>query len=131
MKIVFHIFQCLIIPKKKKNGQRKTIFDQQKTLIKIKLIFYKSFSKKKNGKQSLSHVAHNSYKYYLLLTQETIFSFAHSAFLTINSLISSLLFIFCLFSHPHHHPFWPFLFPQISLSICLSSLLSPYFISPL
>ena len=31
----------------KKTGQRKTIFSQQKTLIKIRLIFYRLFSKKK------------------------------------------------------------------------------------
>ena len=30
----------------KKNGQRKTIFGQRKTLIKINLIFYRLFSKK-------------------------------------------------------------------------------------
>ena len=36
-------------------------------------------------------------KYYLLLTQETIFSFAHSTFLTIKSLISSLPFVFFSF----------------------------------
>ena len=36
----------------------------------------------------------NSYKYYLLLTQETIFYFTHSAFLTIKSIISSLPFVF-------------------------------------
>ena len=44
VKIVFHIFQCLVA--QKKYGQWKTIFDQQKTLIKIRLIFYKLFSKK-------------------------------------------------------------------------------------
>ena len=45
VKIVFHIFQCLVAQKKKKNGQWKTIFDQWKTLIKIRLIFFKLFSK--------------------------------------------------------------------------------------
>ena len=46
----------------KKNGQ-------QITHIKIRLIFYRLFSKKKKiGKQSLSHTVHSSYKYYLLLT---------------------------------------------------------------
>ena len=44
VKIVFHIFQCLVA--QKKPGQWKTIFDQWKTLIKIRLIFYKLFSKK-------------------------------------------------------------------------------------
>ena len=56
----------------KKCGQRKTIFGQQKTLVKIRLIFYWLFSikkkKKKKGKQFISHAAHNSYKNYLLLT---------------------------------------------------------------
>ena len=42
---------------------------------------------------SLSHATHNSCNYYILLIQETIFSFTHSAFLTINSLISSFLFV--------------------------------------
>ena len=56
VKIVFYIFQCLVA--QKKTGQWKTIFSQQKTLIKIKLIFYKLFSKKKFGKTiSLSRVA--------------------------------------------------------------------------
>ena len=44
LKIVFHIFQCLVA--QKKPGQWKTIFGQQKTLIKIRLSFYKLFSKK-------------------------------------------------------------------------------------
>ena len=43
IKIVFHIFQCLVA--QKKPGQWKTIFGQRKTLIKIRLIFYKLFSK--------------------------------------------------------------------------------------
>ena len=43
IKIVFHIFQCLVAHKKP--GQWKTIFGQQKTLIKIRLIFYRLFSK--------------------------------------------------------------------------------------
>ena len=42
VKIVFHIFQCLVA--QKKPSQWKTIFGQQKTLIKIRLIFYKLFS---------------------------------------------------------------------------------------
>ena len=47
---------------KKKIGQWKTIFSQWKTLIKIRLIFYRLFSKKIFfGKQSLSHTVHNSY----------------------------------------------------------------------
>ena len=44
VKIVFHIFQCLVA--QKKPVQWKTIFGQQKTLIKIRLIFYRLFSKK-------------------------------------------------------------------------------------
>ena len=51
IKIVFHTFQCLVVLKK--YGQ-KTIFSQRKTFIKIKLIFYKLFSKFFLGKQSLS-----------------------------------------------------------------------------
>ena len=43
VKIVFHIFQCLVA--QKKPGQWEIIFGQQKTLIKIRLIFYKLFSK--------------------------------------------------------------------------------------
>ena len=49
----FYIFQCLVA--QKKTCQWKTIFGQQKTLIKIRLIFYRLFSKKKIGKQSLFH----------------------------------------------------------------------------
>ena len=56
VKIVFHIFQCLVA--QKKPGQWKTIFGQRKTLIKIRLIFYKLFSKKNFWKTiSLSYVA--------------------------------------------------------------------------
>ena len=56
VKIVFHIFQCLVA--QKNSGQWKTIFGQRKTLIKIRLIFYRLFSKKKFWKTiSLSHVA--------------------------------------------------------------------------
>ena len=73
---------------------------------------------------------HSSYKYYILLTQEKIFSFAHSTFLTINSLISSPPFIFSLFSHPHYHPLQPLLFPQISFSICISSIFFSLFLLP-
>ena len=43
VKIVFHIFQCLVA--QKKTSQWKTIFTQRKILIKIKLIFYRLFSK--------------------------------------------------------------------------------------
>ena len=43
VKIIFHIFQCLVT--QKRISQRKTIFSQRKTLIKIKLIFYRLFSK--------------------------------------------------------------------------------------
>ena len=43
VKIVFHIFQCLVA--QKKPGQWKTIFGQWKTIIKIRLNFYKLFSK--------------------------------------------------------------------------------------
>ena len=51
-----------------KTSQRKTIFSQQKTLIKIRLIFYKSFSqKKKNLQNNLSLTHYISYKYYILL----------------------------------------------------------------
>ena len=51
------VFQYLV--GKKKTGQRKTIFSQRKILIKIRLIFYRLFSKKKKfGKQSLSHSFH-------------------------------------------------------------------------
>ena len=57
----------------------------------LQVVFQK---KKKIGKQSLSHKVRNSYKYYLLLTQEKIFSFTHLAFLTINSLTSSPPFVF-------------------------------------
>ena len=47
---------------KKNFGQWKTIFSQWKTLIKIRLIFYRLFSKIFFfGKQSLSHTMHNSY----------------------------------------------------------------------
>ena len=42
VKIVFHIFQCLVA--QKKPSQWKTIFGQWKTLIKIRLNFYKLFS---------------------------------------------------------------------------------------
>ena len=56
VKIVFHIFQCLVA--QKKPGQWKTIFGQQKTLIKIRLIFHRLFSKNFFWKTiSLSHVA--------------------------------------------------------------------------
>ena len=90
------------------------------------------FQKNNFRKQSLSHTVHNSYKYYFLLTKENKFLlFAHLAFLTINSLTSSPPFVFSLFSQPYYHPLWPLLFPQISLSICISSLFSPYFFSPL
>ena len=77
---------------KKKINQRKTIFSQQKTLIKIKFIFYKLFSKKKKkGKQSLSHAAHNSYKHYILLIQKTtrIFSIFYNK---LSYFLSSLCF---------------------------------------
>ena len=37
-----------------KTSQRKTIFSQQKTLIKIRLIFYKSFSQKKKICKTIS-----------------------------------------------------------------------------
>ena len=57
VKIVFHIFQYLIAPKKKGGGQWKTIFGQRKTLIKIRLNFYMLFSRFFFGKQFLSHVA--------------------------------------------------------------------------
>ena len=58
VKIVFHIFQCLIAPNKKKLGQWKTIFGQRKTLIKIVLIFCRLFSKKKFWKTIfLSYIA--------------------------------------------------------------------------
>ena len=42
IKIVFHILQCVVA--QKKISQWKTIFGQQKTLIKIRLIFYRLFS---------------------------------------------------------------------------------------
>ena len=38
----------------KKNSQWKTIFGQRKTLIKIRLIFFKLFSKKKNNWKTIS-----------------------------------------------------------------------------
>ena len=56
VKIVFHIFQCLVA--QKKPGQWKTIFGQRKTLIKIMLIFCRLFSKKKFWKTIfLSYIA--------------------------------------------------------------------------
>ena len=88
------------------------------------------FKKKKRKTFFLSHAAYNSYKYYILLTQETIFSFPHSTFLAINSLTSSLLFVFSLFSHPHYHPLWSLLFLQISLFICLSFSFFSLFLLP-
>ena len=54
VKIVFHIFQCLVA-QKKKNGQRKTIFSQRKILIKIRLIFYRLFFNFFFENQSLFH----------------------------------------------------------------------------
>ena len=42
VKIISCIFQCLVV--QKKTSQRKIIFSQQKTLIKIRLIFYRLFS---------------------------------------------------------------------------------------
>ena len=87
---------------KKKIGQWKTIFSQWKTLIKIRLIFYKLFSKIFFLENNLSLT--QCITLILLLTQKKIFSFVHSAFLTINSLTSSPPFIFSLFSHPHYHP---------------------------
>ena len=55
----------LVFDSIKKDWSTEIYFSQQKTLIKIRLIFYRLFSKKKKkkiGNQSLSHVAHNSYK---------------------------------------------------------------------
>ena len=52
VKIVFHIFQCLVA--QKKTSQWKTIFTQRKILIKIKLIFYRLFSKKKKIWKTIS-----------------------------------------------------------------------------
>ena len=111
----------------KKCGQRKTIFGQQKTLVKIRLIFYRLFSKKKKKvKQFIFHAAHNSYKNYLLLTQEIIFSFAHSAFLTINSITSSLPFVFFLSSYTLTVTTPPQLCKYHSLwGLCLSRFSSP------
>ena len=60
------------------------------TLTKLRLIFYRFFSK----------------KYYLLLVQETIFSFVPLVFLIVSSLTFSLSFVFSLFSHPHCHLLW-------------------------
>ena len=54
VKIVFHIFQCLVAQKKKKTGQWKTIFNQRKTLIKIRLIIYRLYSKKKKIWKTIS-----------------------------------------------------------------------------
>ena len=83
------------------------------------------FHKKKKRKQSLSHVTRNSYKYYLLLTQETIFSFAHSAFLTIKSFITSLPFIFFSLLTPSLSPPMAFSLPtDISLYLPLFSFFS-------
>ena len=66
LQIVFHIFQCFVA--EKKTGQRKTIFSQRKTLIKIKLIFYRLFSKNSFWKTiSLSLMCCISYKYYIHL----------------------------------------------------------------
>ena len=59
VKIVFHIFQCLVAHKK--TGQWKTIFGQWKILIKIRLIYYRLFSKFfffLENSLSLSHVLH-------------------------------------------------------------------------
>ena len=94
----------------KKIGQQKTIFSQWKTLIKIRFIFYRFFFLENN----LFHVAHNySYKYYLFLAWETIFSFVPLVFPMVNSLVSSFTFVFFfflnLFLHPHWHPFWALL----------------------
>ena len=62
VEIVFHIFQYLVAQKKKKKkkpNQWKTIFGQQKTLIKIRLIFYRLVSKKLFWKTiSLSRIAY-------------------------------------------------------------------------
>ena len=67
----------------------------------------------------------NSYKYYLLLTQETIFSFAHSAFLTIKSFITSLPFIFFSLLTPSLSPPMAFSLPtDISLYLPLFSFFS-------
>ena len=127
-----NIYICEVTTAPKVRGDMENyLWSMEKSYKNKAYFFIGCFLEKKNGKQSLSHAAHNSYKYYLLLTQEIIFYFTHSVFLTINSLISSLPFVFSLFSHPHYHPLWSLLFPQISLFICLSSLFSPYFFSPL
>ena len=101
VKIVFHIFQCLVV--QKKPGQWKTIFGQQKTLIKIRLIFYRLFSKKKIWKTiSLSRVASPI---------NIIFVYSHgkhnflapSLSLMVSFLTFSLFPLLFLSSHPHYH----------------------------
>ena len=88
---------------KKKINQRKTIFSQQKTLIKIKFIFYKLFSKKKKKKE-------NNLSRMQRITPINIIFFwfrkqlAYLAFFTINSLTSYLLFVFLSLFAPSLSP---------------------------
>ena len=82
-------------------GQKKMIFIGAMHCVRERDCFPK---KNLENNLSLSHTMHNSYKYYLLWTQEKIFSFAHSTFLTINSLTSSLLFVFFSLLRPSLSP---------------------------
>ena len=95
-KIVF-IFSNMCGCKKKKNSQQKTIFTLRKILIKIRLIFYRLFSKKQFWKKkiSLSFVAsliniiffYSSRKYNFLAPSLSHGKFSH---------FRSLLFAFSL-----------------------------------
>ena len=127
VKIVFHIFQCLVV--QKKPGQWKIIFGQQKTLIKIRLIFYSLFSKIFFWKTiSLSHVASPINIIFVYSRGKDNFlapSLSHSKF----SHIFSLPFTFSLLTPSLSLTLVSPL--PIDLSLCLCSLFSPCFSSPL
>ena len=127
VKIVFHIFQCLVA--QKKPGQWKTIFGQQKTLIKIRLIFYRFFSKNFFWKTiSLSRVASPINIIFVYSRGKHNFlapSLSHGKF----SHFFSLPFAFSLLTPSQSLTLVSPL--PIDLSLCLSSLFSPYFSSPL
>ena len=79
---------------------------------------------------SLIRPSFNSYTYYILLIQETIFSFAHSTFLTINSLSSSLLFVFLSLLTPSLSPPLAYSLPtDFSLYLPLFSFFSLFLLS--
>ena len=126
----FYIDSFPVFSNIKKNWSTENYLQSTENSYKNKAYFLQVvFQKKKNGKQSLSHTVHSSYKYYFLLTQKKIFSFTHSAFLTINSLTSPP-FVF-LSSHTLTIIPSSLFSSHIFLSLSTSPLFSSYIFSPL